>query len=146
MAGKIVTEVKINRTAEEAFDFATTPANWPQWHPSSQGVSGTVDHPLEVGESVTEAVSVAGLKDSATWTVVERERPNKWKIQGVSSKGSAVIVYSFTPESGGARFTRELEYSLSNPLLSLLDPLLIRRRMKAASEQALASLKKVLET
>lgn len=46
---RIHTSVLIRRPSAEVFDYVTTPANWPRWHPSSLAVSGATDHPLRVG-------------------------------------------------------------------------------------------------
>ncbi len=46
----ILTTVAIPRPIETVFDYVTTPATWPMWHPSSEGVRGAIDHSLQVGE------------------------------------------------------------------------------------------------
>jgi uncharacterized protein YndB with AHSA1/START domain len=51
----IVTTIDIAQPPDATFQYATTPANWPKWHPSSLAVAGAVDHSLEVGEEVREA-------------------------------------------------------------------------------------------
>ena len=77
---RIVTAVSIRRPIEEAFDYVTTPANWPNWHPASRAVRGTVDHSLLVGEQVTEDFVVAGRAGSCVWQVTKRAAPNLWTI------------------------------------------------------------------
>src|SRR6478735_4251189 len=47
---RIVSVTQIDRPAGVVFDYVTTPAHWPTWHPSSLAVSGAVDHPLDPGE------------------------------------------------------------------------------------------------
>src|SRR5438034_205416 len=66
---RIYTRISIQRPIEEVFAYVTTPANWPRWHPSSLGVRGAADHPLEVGEQVTEDFRVAGRCGEVVWTV-----------------------------------------------------------------------------
>ena len=51
---RIVVGTNISHPIETVFDDATTPANWPEWHPASHAVSGAVDHSLLVGEEVQE--------------------------------------------------------------------------------------------
>src|SRR4051812_35507286 len=41
----ILTTTHLRGPIEEVFDFLTTPANWPRWHPSSLKVTGAADHP-----------------------------------------------------------------------------------------------------
>lgn len=75
-------EIQIARAAQDVFAFFTTPDSWPRWHPSSLAVSGATDHPLQVGEQVSEDFRVAGRRGRAVWTVTERSAPLRWKIEG----------------------------------------------------------------
>ena len=62
---RIHSSVEIARDPDVVFAYVTTPANWPTWHPSSLAVSGAVDHPLDIGEQVTEDFLVAGRRGRA---------------------------------------------------------------------------------
>lgn len=144
--GRVKTTIHVHQTIERVFDFVTTPRNWPLWHPSSLGVDGATDHSLEPGESVTERFRVAGRRGSVVWTVLKREAPRLWTIEGrVGDRGSGRISYTLTPHDGGTLFERDFSYSFSNPLLSLMDRLVLRRRIAAESAEALRRLKAVLE-
>jgi uncharacterized protein YndB with AHSA1/START domain len=144
---RVVTRATIMRSPEEVFAYVTTPGHWPEWHPSSLGVTGATDHSLAVGEEVTESFLVAGRKGSAHWTVREREEPRRWVIFGqVEGGGTGSITYTLTPQDGGTLFEREFTYAMSNPLLGLLDALVLRRRIEAESAEALRRLKERLET
>ncbi len=142
----IYTTIQIQTPIERVFDYVTTPGNWPQWHPSSLGVSGATDHSLEPGEQVTEEFRVAGRRGRVVWTVREREPPRRWVIEGqVQGGGDGTITYTLAPHNGGTTFEREFVYDMSNPLLALLNRLLLRRRVEAESAEALRRLKDVLE-
>ncbi len=56
--------IHVGTSVERAFDYVTTPGNWPAWHPSSLKVSGATDHSLKPGEQVTEEFYVAGRRAS----------------------------------------------------------------------------------
>lgn len=144
---RVFSSIQINRPPEHLFNYVTTPGNWPQWHPSSRGVTGAIDHPLEVGEECLEAFRVAGRSGKARWTVRERTVPHRWVIDGRGDEGGhATITYTVTPHLDGTRFERELLYELPGRWLwHLLDRLFIRRRIQAESDHALQRLKKVLE-
>jgi uncharacterized protein YndB with AHSA1/START domain len=143
---RIHTAILITAPVERVFDYATTPANWPKWHPASKAVRGAVDHSLEPGERLVEEIATTGYRGSATWIVRERTAPRRWVIEGEGDGGGqAWLTYTLTPESGGTHFERELVYRMSNAWLALLDLLFIRRRMASDSEQALKRLKAVLE-
>jgi uncharacterized protein YndB with AHSA1/START domain len=143
---RITLSVEIGRPAGQVFDFVTTPGNWPRWHPSSIGVTGATDHPLRVGEQVTEEFRVAGRRGRATWTVKAREESRRWVIEARPEEGgSALITYTLTAQGEVTRFQRELAYAMPGPLWTLLDLLIIRRRIRAESAEALRRLKTVLE-
>jgi uncharacterized protein YndB with AHSA1/START domain len=143
---RICNSIQIRRPIEQVFDFITTPANWPQWHPASVSVGGNADHSLLAGEEVTEDISVAGRRGQVTWLVRERSAPHRWVIDGTGKDGGrATITYTLTRDPAGTNFERELVYSMPNALLAILDWLIIRSRMKADSIEALQRLKRRLE-
>ncbi len=144
---RIYTTIHIRNPIEQVFDYVTTPANWPQWHPSSLGVSGAADHSLEVGEQVTEEFRVAGRRGRVVWTVLEREAPHRWVIEGRVERGAGgTITYTLSSHGDGTTFEREFVYTMPGLLLRLLDRLVYRRRVEAESSEALRRLKAVLES
>lgn len=146
---QIITSATIPCPIEVVFDYVTTPSHWPDWHPSSLGVSGATDHSLLVGEQVIERFLVAGRRGEVIWTVREREAPRRWVIDGVittGSGGSGVVSYDLRPRDGVTDFTRNFAYPLPNLALALVDALLVRRRIQAESEQATRQLKRRLES
>jgi uncharacterized protein YndB with AHSA1/START domain len=144
---RICNSIQIRQPIEPVFDFITTPANWPQWHPASVSVGGNADHSLLPAEAVTENISVAGRRGQVTWLVRERSAPHRWVIDGTGKDGGrATITYTLTRHPAGTNFERELVYTMPNPLLAVLDWLIIRSRMKADSAEALRSLKRLLES
>jgi uncharacterized protein YndB with AHSA1/START domain len=144
---RIYTTATIACPLEALFDYVTTPAHWPEWHPSSLGVSDSADHSLLVGERVTERFLVAGRRGSVVWTVAEREAPQRWvivgAIEGASSGGT--ITYTLTQRADGVFFEREFVYPAPNALFAILDTLIVRRRIQAESEQATRRLKTKME-
>ncbi|HXV82968.1 MAG TPA: SRPBCC family protein [Candidatus Binatia bacterium] len=147
MSSPIYNNIQINRPIEQVFDFVTTPRNWPQWHPASVSVSGNADHSLRPGEEVTETICVLGYRGGAKWLVRERSAPHRWVIDGSGeNRGVATITYTLTRRSEGTVFDRELVYTMPNPLFPLFDSLILRRRMKTDSAEALRCLKRLLES
>src|SRR5262249_31532370 len=131
---------------EEVFDFLTTPANWPRWHPSSVKVRGAADHPLAVGEQVTEDFHVAGQYGTAVWTVREREAPRRWVIDGAAGNGDpAPTPHTRTPQQGGTLVERELVFTQlpAAPAAEAREG--FRRTGEAESAEALRRVKGVLE-
>ena len=144
---RIVCAANIARTPADMFAYVTTPANWPTWHPSSIRVTGSVDHPLMLGEECTEEYVVAGRHGTCVWKVVERVLNQKWVITAAAEGGGeATITYSLSPAGDGTRFLRSMVYSMPNFFLGLLDTLFLRKRIQAESEEAVRRLKAALES
>ena len=143
----IQTVVDIRRSPSDVFDYVTTPANWPRWHPSSLAVHGNAGHPLTLGEQVTEDFQVAGRRGTVVWTVIGRQPGRQWSIEGrVAGGGKGVINYIITPTDSGCRFERDFQYRFRNLLLILMDQVQIRDQVEQESGEALGRLKGILET
>jgi uncharacterized protein YndB with AHSA1/START domain len=143
---RIVTAVDIGRPVERVFEYVTTPANWPRWHPASLRVLGATDHSLLVGEQVTEEFRVAGQPGSAVWTVRERQAPHRWVIDGASENGNqATITYTLTAHDGGTHFQRELAFAEVRSRDGAMDLAELGRHVEEESAAALRRLKEVLE-
>ncbi len=143
---RIQNSIVIGRAPSEVYSFVTTPDNWPRWHPSSLGVSGATDHPLLVGEQVSEQFLVAGYQGTVVWTVVQRQAPLRWAISGkIEGGGSGKVSYRLTQLEGGTRFEREFDYARPNLLFALADMFSVRAKVTAESAEALRRLKALLE-
>lgn len=149
---RVYTTIDINKPADAVFNYVTTPANWPKWHPSSLAVTaagGTApDHSLEVGEQATEDYLVAGRRGRVVWTVRQREAPVRWVIDGQiqESKSGGTVSYHLSSHGNGTTFEREFTYTIPNLLLDILDRLVYNRRVQAESAEALRRLKRLLES
>jgi hypothetical protein len=143
----IVTKAHLVGDPAEVFDYITTPAHWPEWHPSSLAVTGPgADHPALVGEEMTEEFQVAGRRGSVLWRVVEREVPTRWVIDGVIAGRSngGRISYELAGARGGTDLTRTFTYPTPGILFELADKVIVKRRVKAESAEALKRLAKRL--
>ena len=138
-------EVDIDRPPHDVFEFVSTPATWPRWHPSSIAVTGDAGHSLALGESVVEEFSVAGRHGFATWRVVSRALDRRWSIEGrIDGQVRGVVTYSLTERPGGTHFVREFEYPSPTILFAIANVLVIHARVVEESEKAVANLKAVL--
>ncbi len=142
---RISTPVQIPLPIQAVFEYVTTPGHWPEWHPSSLGVSGATTHSLEIGEQVTEEFLVAGRRGQAIWTVKERVVPSRWVIEGeINGRKSGIVTYTLSLRDNGTYFEREFVYSMPNFLLGLLDRFVLRPRIEAELKQAVQQLRSVL--
>jgi uncharacterized protein YndB with AHSA1/START domain len=98
---RIVTAVIIRRPIGAVFDYVTTPANWPKWHPASRAVSGAVDRPLLAGEEVAEDFVVGGRAGRCVWRVTKREAPHLWTIAASAPQVQAEIGYRLSAQGAG---------------------------------------------
>ena len=142
--------VDIRRPIDEVFQYVTTPGNWPRWHPSSLAVRGVVARSGREGDDVIEDYRVAGRRGRVTCTVVDSEPPVRWAIRGsAEQRWRGTVRYTLAPVAhpGGAatRFERELAYTPPSGWWAVLDSLLLRRRVRAESAEALRRLKVALE-
>ena len=143
---RIVSTALIARTPASVFSYITTPAYWPDWHPSSLAVSGATDHPLALGEQVTERYRVAGQEGTVNWTVSARDEPRRWTISGTIAGGagaSGTVSYMLAASGDQTRFERVFEYSTPP------DPALAQayaQQVQAESDEAVRHLKARLET
>lgn len=143
---RIHSGILIARAPADVYDYVTTPANWPRWHPSSLAVMGTTGHPLRMGEQVSEDFVVAGYEGRVLWTVTKREPPMAWTINGkIEDGGSGQISYHLTPTSDGTLFERDFDYARPNLLFLLADTFKLHRLIDAESAEALRRLKAALE-
>src|SRR3984893_10955254 len=142
---RIVVAINIHRPIGAVFDYITTPANWPAWHPASRAVSGSVDHSLLIGEQVAEEFVAGGRHGSCVWQVTRREVPYLWTITTSTPQVQAEITYRLSAQGETIIFERELTYVTSGLWFWVFDLLLMRRRMNRESRIALERLKERLE-
>ena len=145
---RIYASTQIAAPVERVFDYATTPANAPKWHPTSLGVGGQIDHSTERGERFTEDLQVlAGRQVRATWTGLERTFPHRWVIEGtLGGLARGTITNTFRAQDDGTFYEREFVYTMANPLLVPINWLILRRRGEAEAREALRRLKETLES
>jgi hypothetical protein len=142
---RIVTCVHIGRPPRDVFDYVSTPALWPTWHPATAAVREVPDRPLGCGETVVETSAFAGRRTDTRWTVVDCVPPSRWEIVTENPQGSARIVYQIDPAASGSMFQRTLMFRSARWPWRWLDSTLLRAVLVRQSARALANLQAVLE-
>lgn len=153
---EIVADIVIDAPAAAIFDFATTPANWPRFWPITLGVTGDVDGPAIVGARWTEQVKIAFWRGEFHWEATARTRPSSFEMRGTSQghgwlgrllpSETGRIAYTLTETAGRTHFHRVMDYPDPNLVLKILDALVMRRSMTRAINQALQTLKSLVES
>lgn len=144
--GYVENTVLVGRPRPAVFDAATTARYWPQWHPATRGVEGAINHPVQLGEAITEYVNIAGREGVAHWTCVEYQRPDRLVLDATGEGGTtARITYTFAGQDGGTAFTRAMTYDFAglpagSPQAAALDQV-----MQTQSQVALDNLKALIE-
>jgi hypothetical protein len=104
-----------------------------------------VDHSLLIGEQVTEEFVAGGRQGSCVWHVAQREAPRLWTVTTSTPQVRAEITYRLTAQGESTLFEREFTYTTCGIWLSVLDFLLMRRRMNRESRIALERLRARLD-
>lgn len=139
-------EILIRREPTAVFDYVSTPARWPEWHPSSLGLEPGAEQPLPAGARFEEEIRAGGRRGHLSWTVRSAERPQLWVADAVASNGVRLrLTYRLQPLGASTRFERRLEYVMPNWMWSLANRLVLKRRIDGESEESLRRLKAVLE-
>jgi len=142
---QIVKDILITGPVEHVYDLVTTAKYWPQWHPATEGVSGAIAQPMKLGDKIIERARIGGRVGEGEWTVITHRRPHRVVLQlPATAFGDLEIAYDFESQGEQVRFTRTLQFDLSN-LPPQLDRAAIERQMDSDSEQALAKLKALVE-
>ncbi|MCB1554769.1 MAG: SRPBCC family protein [Xanthomonadales bacterium] len=147
----IQSSVEIRRAPEEVFAFASTPANWPVWHPTALSVEGDVAGPLKPGDRILEQDRFLFLRGQIRWQAHAVDAPRSWTIEGVVegipmfSGTTTTVSYTVTPVAEGARIDRTMHYRPSTAVGRALDWLIFRRHNRHQSQHALDAIKRLLD-
>jgi uncharacterized protein YndB with AHSA1/START domain len=142
---RIANSILVHRPIAAVFDTATTARYWARWHPATRTVEGAVDHPLQLGEHVTERAHIVGPARIFVWTCVERDAPHRLVLEAPGTPGDPRIVYTVDQRGDEVLFTRTLTYTVPLPLGGLVDTWYLAGVMKQQSVQAIINLKALLE-
>jgi len=146
MATRLFHRIRIAHPPQQVFDYVTTPALWPEWHPSSLRLGTGADRPLKAGTHFEEDVRTAGREGHLRWQVRRCEPPRLWVADAEVDNGAQLTLsYRVSPDDHGALFERELVYTLPHVFLRVLNLLLLRRRIARESALSLQQLKQRLE-
>lgn len=135
---------------EQVFAYVTQPWRWHEWHPSSRSAKAQVDV-LAVGDHFDEVIQLQPLSPlpltlqrQTRYTVLLSEPGVVWEVRGETGDGALTIHYDFSRQQGGTLFHRRLQYEVRGAV-QLIEPWLLKPRMRSLSAQALANLKARLE-
>jgi uncharacterized protein YndB with AHSA1/START domain len=138
--------IEIARDIHDVFSFVTTPKFWKHWHPSTVRIAGDSGRSLRLGEHVTEEFRAFGCSHRVRWRVTECVPPCRWAAEGHQTPGGmATLTYTLGRSAAGTLLTGEFSYHMPNPLLAIVDRLIVRQRIASESAEAVRHLKALLE-
>lgn len=142
--------IVIDRSPADVFAYVTQPWRWHEWHPSSRSARAAVET-LKVGDGFDEVIQLQPLSPlpltitrQTRYQVVLSEPGVSWEVRGETRDGALTIHYDFRAEANATLFYRRLQYEVRGAM-QLVEPWLLKPRMKRLSAQALANLKAKLE-
>lgn len=141
-------EILIVKRPTVVFDYVTRPDLWHEWHPASQ--SATLPRtPLQVGDEFDEVICISypffDIQRATHYRVTQSDRAARWEAKGTSSLFDLTVHYDFEVRGEGTLFMRTLTYTIKG-LMAVLNPLIVRPRMRYQSVAALQNLKHKLES
>ncbi|MFO0945779.1 MAG: SRPBCC family protein [Planctomycetota bacterium] len=146
---QIENEIHIAREPAAVFAYVTVPSRWHEWHPASERASEQ-DRPLIQGDTFTESASLRPLyplpivlRCQLKYKVTACSPPYLWEVLGESDAIEVRIRYELA-EGRETHFRRRLTYRVKG-WLRILEPILVRPKMRRQSAQALQNLKHQLE-
>lgn len=141
-------EVRIEQPVALVFDYVTTAANWPRWHPASvavKSIRGDVSKSGNIDDQIWESFRVAGRKGAIVWTVTKKRAPTFWQIKGELGDGVVIGVITYKLQAlgeGATLYERTFTSEVHSRRLNLLYALYIHRRIKEESARAVEQLNK----
>jgi uncharacterized membrane protein len=140
---KVIKSVSIDAPVEKGFEYASVPANLPEFWPSLVEVKDVQPLPSG-GHKYGWVYKMAGMRfDGST---EDKEFIANQRVVAHTKGGiESTIVWSYEGEGGGTKVTLEAEYTVPVPLLGrLAEPFIVRQNQHEA-ELLLANLKARME-
>lgn len=139
-AAVIEAEADIRRSAGEVFDYASDPANEPEWNIRMKRIEKLTPGPVRVGARYRMQFTQG---PAAISECVRFERPGCWEHVGESKILSSGFSGTVVPEGDGSHLLLRMQIRPRRPLRWALP--LMRRRMQRELARDLVAIKARLE-
>jgi hypothetical protein len=133
-------EADIRRSAEEVFDYASDPANEPEWNIRARSVQKLTGGPVGVGARYRMAFTQG---PAAFSECVRFDRPQYWEHAGGSKILSSGFSGRVVPKADGSHLLLRMQIQPRGPLRLALP--LVRRRMQRELARDVVAVKARLE-
>jgi hypothetical protein len=139
-AAVIEAEMDIQRSAEDVFNYASNPANEPEWNIRLKRIEKLTDGPVGVGARYRMEFTQG---PPAISECVRFERPGFWEHVGGSKIISSDFSGQVVPKGDGSHLLLRMRIGLRGPLRLALP--LVRRRMQRELARDVVAVKARLE-
>jgi uncharacterized protein YndB with AHSA1/START domain len=136
------TSVRIERQAEEVFDYVSEPENFPMWNSAVQAVRRTSGEG-DVGSTYVMERDLPGGHAENELEILTLSRPTEFDMRTTSGPTPFTYLYRFASEGGATEVHLEAEVELSG-VAGALGPL-ATRAVKRGVDANFATLKGILE-
>jgi uncharacterized membrane protein len=146
--GHIERSIELSAPADRVFDILVDLDRLPHWGTIVVRTDGIPEHPLEVGDTFTQVIRIAGKELDTDWQVVELAQPRHVLYDATGPAGGHLWMrqsVSATPE--GSHVTFEIDYQLPGGFLGeAMDRILVERQNEEEAERSLQNLKRLVES
>jgi len=141
-------EIFVDVPPERVFALLAQPERTPEWSPQVLSIRRTSGGPIGVGSTTEAVVKALGTRQRAIGRCTIFDPPRRMVIENQTDLGArSRSDTELRPEDDGTRVRATLEYTVpGGGIGKLFDRLVAERQTRREFEQALANLKRMLET
>lgn len=140
--------IHIEASAKDSLNYASSTVLWPQWHSQSAKVYADTTGPIHAPAGFEEDINTPIGQQHLVWQVLESQPAQVWRAKAENLNNGVLIELEYRVQfvNGATLFTRTLDYSMPNILLSAFNELYFEKLTERKSEQALQQLKQSIES
>ena len=119
--------IRINKPQKLVFDYLTIPCYWADYLPTTVAVKPASEHPMKIGERVTEYLNVLGVKVQIVWECIKNDNHANFQINGTSKSpgisGTVKFVLTLSEEDNTTIVKREIYFQSDDILFKISKPM-----------------------
>ena len=144
MSVDVLTEIEIERAADDVAAYAANPDNAPEWYVNIQSVEWETEPPVALGSRMAFVARFLGKRLAYTYEVLEYEPGRRMVMSTAEGPFPMTTTYEWI-ELGEDRCKMTLRNAGQPTGFAKLGAGLMAAQMRRANEKDLASIKQILE-
>jgi uncharacterized protein YndB with AHSA1/START domain len=143
----IVTQVEVDRPADEVFAYVTDPTRFTEWQENVTEGHLDEDGPAAVGATCVTTRRIGGSERTVTSKLTVLDPPRAWAVHGTDGPIRAQVNVTVEPLAGrtASKVTIDLDFE-GHGIGKLLVPLVVKPQSRKEMKRNLARLKSRLES